>query len=426
MATRDGELAAVFGTMGGDAQPQILLQVAARLFVHGGSARRRRRRAALGAARPVARASTRGPAAARRRSPSRATRRRRGATGLAARGHRVDVAAPFDSGFGHAHAIIVEADGAFAAAADPRARIGSAAGRLTVPEGHTLHRLARSQRAQFAGRVDRRVQPAGPVRRRRPGRRSRARRRDALTASTCSPRSATASCTSTSGCSARYDAGDGRAAAAAWRGAHALGRRRPAGPTCAGRRRARCSAPSEVDAILARLGPDPLRARPDGSRAFARIARSRAPIAGLLMDQAVLAGVGNVYRAEILYRHRIDPYLPGRLLDASRWQPLWADLVTLMRAGLRAGRIVTTVPADRSRRPAGPAATTPTTSTAAPACRAASAPPRSRCSSSPPASSTGARSASPAEQLLKRFRYHGWHRSRRPSGVSRRAGRPPR
>ena len=37
MATRDGELAAVFGTMGGDAQPQILLQVAARLFAHGDS-----------------------------------------------------------------------------------------------------------------------------------------------------------------------------------------------------------------------------------------------------------------------------------------------------------------------------------------------------------------------------------------------------
>ena len=70
--------------------------------------------------------------------------------------------------------------------------------------------------------------------------------------------------------------------------------------------------PSEVDAIVARLGPDPLRARPDGRRAYARIARSKAPIAGLLIDQSVLAGVGNVYRAEILFRHRLDPYLPGR------------------------------------------------------------------------------------------------------------------
>ena len=112
--------------------------------------------------------------------------------------------------------------------------------------------------------------------------------------------------------------------------------------------------PPEADAILARLGPDPLRPRADGGQAYARIARSKAPIAGLLMDQAVLAGVGNVYRAEILFRRRIDPYLPGRLLDEARWPPLWADLVTLMRAGLRSGRIVTTDRDDRDRR-SGPA-----------------------------------------------------------------------
>jgi formamidopyrimidine-DNA glycosylase len=108
--------------------------------------------------------------------------------------------------------------------------------------------------------------------------------------------------------------------------------------------------PPEVAAILARLGPDPLRPRPNGRAAYARIARSRAPMAGLLMDQSVLSGVGNVYRAEILFRHRIPPYLPGRDLVEDRWRELWADLVTLMRAGLRTGRIVTTRPLDRDRR----------------------------------------------------------------------------
>ena len=72
-----------------------------------------------------------------------------------------------------------------------------------MPEGHTLHRLARAQRAQFAGHGRARLQPAGPLRRRRARRRPRARRRDAPTASTCSPPSATASSTSTSACSAR-------------------------------------------------------------------------------------------------------------------------------------------------------------------------------------------------------------------------------
>lgn len=105
----------------------------------------------------------------------------------------------------------------------------------------------------------------------------------------------------------------------------------------------------EADALRARLGPDPLRARPNGDAAFARIARSRAPIAGLLMDQTVLSGVGNVYRAEILFRHRIAPYSPGRELTQQQWAALWRDLVTLMRAGLRTGRIVTTLPVDRDR-----------------------------------------------------------------------------
>jgi formamidopyrimidine-DNA glycosylase len=106
----------------------------------------------------------------------------------------------------------------------------------------------------------------------------------------------------------------------------------------------------EVDRILARLGPDPLRARADGTRAHRRIAGSRTPVGALLMDQSVLAGVGNVYRAELLFRHRISPFRPGRDVGAELWARMWTDLVTLMRSGVRMGRIVTTRPEDRSRR----------------------------------------------------------------------------
>ncbi len=69
---------------------------------------------------------------------------------------------------------------------------------------------------------------------------------------------------------------------------------------------------AEVRAILDRLGPDPLRRGADPEQAWRRISRSRAPVAGLLMDQSVVAGIGNVYRAELLFRHRVDPYLAGR------------------------------------------------------------------------------------------------------------------
>jgi formamidopyrimidine-DNA glycosylase len=106
----------------------------------------------------------------------------------------------------------------------------------------------------------------------------------------------------------------------------------------------------EADAIVARLGPDPLRPRADGGQALRRIATSRTPVGALLMDQSVLAGVGNVYRAELLFRHRVSPFRPGRDVDPDLWGRMWADLVTLMRAGVRMGRIVTTRREHRSRR----------------------------------------------------------------------------
>jgi formamidopyrimidine-DNA glycosylase len=110
----------------------------------------------------------------------------------------------------------------------------------------------------------------------------------------------------------------------------------------------------EVEAILVRLGPDPLRPKADPLVAHRRIARSRTAIGALLMDQSVLAGVGNVYRAELLFRHGVSPFRPGRGLDGDAWAGMWADLVTLMKAGVRLGRIVTTRPEHRARR-RGPA-----------------------------------------------------------------------
>lgn len=98
---------------------------------------------------------------------------------------------------------------------------------------------------------------------------------------------------------------------------------------------------AQLEACVAKLGPDPLRDDADPERAWARISRSRAPIAGLLMDQGVLAGVGNVYRAELLYRHRLDPMRPGNTLARRQWQAMWDDLVVLMHDGVKRNRIDT-------------------------------------------------------------------------------------
>lgn len=100
----------------------------------------------------------------------------------------------------------------------------------------------------------------------------------------------------------------------------------------------------EKAALLAGLGPDPLRPDADPDRGWQRVSRSGRSIASLLMDQRVAAGVGNIYRAEVLYRQRIHPETPGRELSVRAWKRIWADLVELMPQGVRHGRIDTVRP----------------------------------------------------------------------------------
>ncbi|WP_037605193.1 Fpg/Nei family DNA glycosylase [Streptacidiphilus rugosus] len=92
------------------------------------------------------------------------------------------------------------------------------------------------------------------------------------------------------------------------------------------------------------LGPDPLRPEDTGEAAWKRISGSRTTIAALLMDQKVLSGVGNVYRAEVLFRQGVDPHREGRSLDRAEWDAIWADLRPLMAEGVRLGRIDTVRP----------------------------------------------------------------------------------
>ena len=64
------------------------------------------------------------------------------------------------------------------------------------------------------------------------------------------------------------------------------------------------------------------------------------------MDQSVIAGVGNVYRSELLYRHLIDPYRPGTHIDEAEFYAMWTDLVELMKVGVRRGKIIAIRPED--------------------------------------------------------------------------------
>ena len=134
--------------------------------------------------------------------------------------------------------------------------------RVRVPEGHTLHRLARLHQRKFAGApVDGQSSPQGRF--------------------AAVPRSSTVACcrrASAYGKHLFHRYGDGPIvhvhlglygafADARWCRCRCrsvqvrmrIGRRRLSAPTCAGRRPARCSTTAEVDALIARLGPDPLR-----------------------------------------------------------------------------------------------------------------------------------------------------------------------
>ena len=155
-----------------------------------------------------------------------------------------------------------------------------------MPEGHTLHRLAREQTARFAGRPVAVSSPQGRFAEQAALVDGRV--LDVVTAhgkhlfAAFGDRIVHVHL----GLFGKYDAGTRRPAAPRgalrmrWVNGDAWTDLR--GPTAC-----EVLTPSEVEVLIARLGPDPLARRPDGAAAYARIARSRAPIAALLMDQAV-------------------------------------------------------------------------------------------------------------------------------------------
>ena len=102
---------------------------------------------------------------------------------------------------------------------------------------------------------------------------------------------------------------------------------------------------AQVDALLARLGPDPLKPDYDPDRVWANLRRRTIPIAAALMDQSIIAGIGNVFRAESLFVHRINPHKPANRLDRRTFDALSGTVVAMMRDGVRRGVIVT-VPDD--------------------------------------------------------------------------------
>ncbi|WP_102192057.1 Fpg/Nei family DNA glycosylase [Microbacterium aurantiacum] len=101
--------------------------------------------------------------------------------------------------------------------------------------------------------------------------------------------------------------------------------------------------PEEMLATVARLGPDPLVGDPvENEERFVRAVRKKQTvIALLLMDQSVVSGIGNVYRAEMLFRERLNPHTPGRDVPEETVRALWRDWVRLLAIGVETGQMMT-------------------------------------------------------------------------------------
>ncbi len=102
-------------------------------------------------------------------------------------------------------------------------------------------------------------------------------------------------------------------------------------------------------ALIARIGPDVLRKDAEPDRAFVRISKSRTSIGQLLMDQSVMAGIGNIYRSEILWRQKIHPATPGNRIARDVFDRLWTDAVQLLETGVKNDAIITVDGVKKSR-----------------------------------------------------------------------------
>ena len=96
-----------------------------------------------------------------------------------------------------------------------------------------------------------------------------------------------------------------------------------------------------VTKLLNRIGPDVLRVDSKPDLAFRKITRSNTPIGRLIMDQSVMAGIGNIYRSEILWRQAIHPETPGNAITRQAFDRIWEDAKTLLAVGVKKNAIIT-------------------------------------------------------------------------------------
>jgi endonuclease-8 len=219
---------------------------------------------------------------------------------------------------------------------------------LGVPEGHLLHRLARDQQ-ELVGRALAATSPQG---------------RFAEEAAALDGRSPGSVEAYGKHLHHRYDAGLGLHVHLGMQGKWL---RLPGPPPARPQVRLRLAAPAVAwdliapstcaliddggwKELVARLGPDPLRPDAEPDRAYRALRSFPGRVGAALLDQSVIAGIGNVLRAEGLFLAGIHPSRPAAAVDPETFARLWDVLVDLMRRSVDDGRIVTAPVPEAERR----------------------------------------------------------------------------
>jgi endonuclease-8/formamidopyrimidine-DNA glycosylase len=104
--------------------------------------------------------------------------------------------------------------------------------------------------------------------------------------------------------------------------------------------------PREAAGIVQGLGPDPLGPGTRSTRFVEALAGDNRPIGTVLLDQGVVAGIGNVYRSEILFLEGIDPRRAASSLTPDEAVRIWSRAKEQLRRGVEDGRIITVDPKD--------------------------------------------------------------------------------
>jgi endonuclease-8 len=101
--------------------------------------------------------------------------------------------------------------------------------------------------------------------------------------------------------------------------------------------------PAQVQTVIDKLGPDPINdtSREAEDKVVAAVRKKQSPIGLLLMDQSIVSGIGNVYRAEMLFRARLNPHTPGNRVPEETVRALWRDWVYLLQLGVATGQMMT-------------------------------------------------------------------------------------